>query len=42
MPAYTTIEYIDSHNQVNPNIFLFVVDLCVSQEELNAVKDSIQ
>ena len=41
MPAYTTIEYIDSKSQVTPNIFLFVIDTCVSQEEMNSVKDSI-
>jgi protein transport protein SEC23 len=30
LPAYTTIEYIDSKNPVQPNIFLFLVDLCLS------------
>lgn len=42
MQQYTTIEYIDTKSQVNPNIFLFLIDTCVSQEELNSIKDSIQ
>jgi protein transport protein SEC23 len=38
----STIEYISSSVEKTPNIFLFVVDTCIPQEELDSVKDSLQ
>ncbi|XP_045600749.1 protein transport protein Sec23A isoform X3 [Procambarus clarkii] len=40
-PSYSTIEYTIMRQQNMPPIFLFVVDTCVDEEELNALKESI-
>ena len=42
LEKYTTIEYLSSASEVQTNIFIFVIDLCMSKEELAAVIDSIQ
>jgi len=36
---YTTIEYISSKEEPSPPVFLFVVDTCMEEKELQAVKD---
>ena len=41
LPNYTTIEYILTRGASVPPIFLYVVDLCVEEEDLKALKDSI-
>ncbi|KAI6227627.1 Protein transport protein SEC23 [Aphelenchoides fujianensis] len=41
-PAFTTIEYTLKKATTLPPIFLFVVDTCVTGEELKALKESIQ
>lgn len=38
----TTMEYILSNQQPVPITFLYVIDTCVPQEELDAIKDAIQ
>lgn len=40
-PQYSTIEYTIMRQQMMPPIFLFVVDTCVDEEELGALKESI-
>lgn len=41
LPHYTTIEYtLSKASPVGP-VFLFVVDLCVEEEDLQAIKDSL-
>lgn len=40
-PSYSTIEYTIMRQQNMPPIFLFVVDTCVDEEELSALKESI-
>lgn len=42
MPAYSTIEYTITRVQCMPPIFLLVVDTCMDDEELGALKDSLQ
>ena len=42
IPQYTTLEYELPNRQASPPVFLFVVDTCVSEEELEELKDSIQ
>uniref|UniRef100_A0A914UZG7 Protein transport protein SEC23 n=1 Tax=Plectus sambesii TaxID=2011161 RepID=A0A914UZG7_9BILA len=42
VPSFTTIEYTLSKASTMPPIFLFVVDTCVSAEELKALKESMQ
>lgn len=39
--AYTTIEYLLPRAPCPPPIFLFVVDTCMEEEELQAVKESL-
>ncbi|KAJ3382722.1 GTPase-activating protein S23, partial [Lobulomyces angularis] len=39
--AYTTIEYILSKPPALPPIFLFVVDTCIDDEDLKALKNSL-
>lgn len=42
MPMFSTIEYTITRAQCMPPIFLFVVDTCMDEEELSALKDSLQ
>ncbi|GAA5997902.1 GTPase-activating protein SEC23 [Rhodotorula paludigena] len=41
LPKYTTIEYTLSRPAQIPPIFLFVVDLCLDDDDLKALKDAI-
>jgi protein transport protein SEC23 len=44
MPEYTTMEYFlptPNLQGLPPSIYLFVIDICVPPEELQAIKDSI-
>ncbi|CAI4223399.1 unnamed protein product [Auanema sp. JU1783] len=41
-PQFTTIEYTLKKATTMPPIFVFVVDLCVTHEELDALKESLQ
>jgi protein transport protein SEC23 len=42
LPTVTTIEYtLSQPNRVIPPVFLFVVDICLSEEESQALKDSL-
>lgn len=42
IPQFTTIEYTISRATCLPPIFLFVVDTCTDDEELTALKESLQ
>lgn len=42
IPAFSTIEYTILRSQCLPPIFLLVVDTCLDDEELVALKDSLQ
>jgi len=42
IPAFTTLEYIITRAPNTPPIFLFVVDTCMDEEELGALKESLQ
>ena len=43
IPQFTTVEYeLQSTAPVGPPIFLFVVDTCVDEEEMDELKDSLQ
>lgn len=42
MPAFSTIEYTITRAQCMSPIYLFVVDTCMDDEELGALKDSLQ
>lgn len=42
MPTFSTIEYTITRAQCLPPIFLFVVDTCMDDEELGALKSSLQ
>jgi len=39
--AYTTIEYILSRSPGFPPIFLYVIDTCLDEDDLKALKESI-
>lgn len=41
-PRCTTIEYTLSKKPTSPPVFLFLIDTCVPQDELDFLKDSIQ
>jgi protein transport protein SEC23 len=41
LPKYSTIEYTLSRPAQVPPIFLFVVDTCVDEEDLKALKDAL-
>ncbi|KAI5705915.1 hypothetical protein M8J75_002981 [Diaphorina citri] len=41
-PQFTTIEYTIPKMQCAPLVFLFVVDTCMDEEELGALRDSLQ
>ncbi|XP_044728567.1 protein transport protein Sec23A isoform X3 [Chrysoperla carnea] len=42
IPSFSTIEYTITRAQCLPPIFLFCVDTCMDEEELGALKDSLQ
>lgn len=42
MPMFSTIEYTITRAQCMPPIYLYVVDTCMDDEELGALKDSLQ
>ncbi|EFA06320.2 protein transport protein Sec23A isoform X1 [Tribolium castaneum] len=42
MPMFSTIEYTITRAQCLPPIYLLVVDTCMDEEELGALKDSLQ
>ncbi|KAI5635879.1 sec23/Sec24 trunk domain-containing protein [Phthorimaea operculella] len=42
IPNFSTIEYTITRAQSMPPIFLLVVDTCMDEEELGALKDSLQ
>ena len=42
IPQYTTLEYDLPNRQAGSPIFLFVVDTCVEDTDLDALKDSLQ
>ncbi|XP_075223627.1 transport protein Sec23 isoform X2 [Lycorma delicatula] len=42
IPAFSTIEYTITRAQCMPPIFLLAVDTCLDDEELGALKDSLQ
>jgi len=39
--AYTTIEYVLTRPASLPPIFLYVIDTCLEDDDLNALKESI-
>lgn len=41
LPQYTTIEYTLQKGAMVPPIFLFVVDTCLEEDELQALRDSL-
>ena len=41
LPKYTTIEYTLSRPAPIPPIFLFVVDTCLDEEDLKALRDAL-
>ncbi|KAK9717986.1 GTPase-activating protein S23 [Basidiobolus ranarum] len=41
LPKYTTIEYIMTRPSPIPPIFMFIVDTCLIEEDLKALKDSL-
>lgn len=41
MPKYTTIEYTLSRPAQIPPIFLYVVDTCVDEDELKALRETL-
>ena len=42
IPQFSTLEYTITRAQVMPPVFLMVVDTCVDEEELKALKESLQ
>uniref|UniRef100_H3G930 Protein transport protein SEC23 n=2 Tax=Phytophthora ramorum TaxID=164328 RepID=H3G930_PHYRM len=42
IPQYTTLEYELQNRQAGPPVFVFCIDTCVPEEELEELKDSIQ
>ncbi len=42
IPAFSTLEYTITRAPVTPPIFLYVVDTCMDEEELSALKESLQ
>ncbi|MEQ2269041.1 Protein transport protein Sec23B [Xenotaenia resolanae] len=42
MPQFSTIEYIVQRGPSAPLIFLYVVDTCLEEEDLQALKESLQ
>ncbi|ORX93438.1 copii coat protein [Basidiobolus meristosporus CBS 931.73] len=41
LPKYTTIEYVMSRPAPIPPIFMYIVDTCLIEEDLKALKDSL-
>ena len=41
LPKFTTIEYTLSRGATVPPIFLFVVDTCLEEEDLKALRDAL-
>lgn len=41
LPKYTTIEYTLARPAQVPPIFLFVIDTCLDEEDLKALKDAV-
>lgn len=42
IPQYTTLEYERQNCQASPPIFVFCIDTCIPEDELEELKDSIQ
>ncbi|RMB93649.1 hypothetical protein DUI87_29876 [Hirundo rustica rustica] len=42
MPQFSTIEYIVQRGPQTPLVFLYVVDMCLEEEDLQALKESLQ
>ena len=42
IPQYTTLEYALPNRRAGPPVFLFVVDTCLSEDQLEELKDSLQ
>ena len=43
MPNYTTLEYdLPSQQPAGPPVFVYLVDTCLEEEELEQLKDSLQ
>lgn len=42
IPAFSTLEYTITRAPMTPPVFLFVVDTCMDEEELGALKESLQ
>uniref|UniRef100_A0A4W5N4Z0 Protein transport protein SEC23 n=1 Tax=Hucho hucho TaxID=62062 RepID=A0A4W5N4Z0_9TELE len=42
MPQFSTIEYVVQRGPPTPLIFLYVVDTCLEEEDLQALKESLQ
>lgn len=42
IPQYSTLEYRLSRSPAHPPVFLIVVDTCMDEEDLQAVKESLQ
>ncbi|CAL8269540.1 protein transport protein Sec23B [Gadus morhua] len=42
MPQFSTIEYVVQRGPVAPLIFLYVVDTCLEEEDLQALRESLQ
>jgi protein transport protein SEC23 len=40
-PQFTTIEYILNKSAATPPIFLYVVDTCLDDSDLQALKDTL-
>ena len=42
IPNYTTIEYALPRSPAGPPVFLWVIDTCIDEAELQAIKDSLE
>ena len=42
MPLFSTLEYTITRAPVVPPVFLMVVDTCMDEDELKALKESLQ
>nr|AAN71374.1 RE35250p [Drosophila melanogaster] len=42
IPGFSTIEYTITRTPTMPPVFIFLVDTCMDEEELDALKDSLQ
>lgn len=41
MGSYSTVEYVLSKSPAPPPVFLYVVDTCIEEDDLKALKDAI-